>query len=404
MSADTFTCPYCNAPQPPTPGLAVGQRVACPRCGDSFKVTTLPAMSAEPSAALATEPMASPPARAKPTRANRAVAGVILGVMLVMAGTGLTYALWTVKERREHDRALPRKSRRPWLSDQLPPEDVVASADLAGLGYLPPSTGVVAAVNVAELLASPAGKAWSSRPLKIGNGDFTLDSVRDWTGVEVENIDHLVLGVVVRDGEEADLTPPVHLVVRTRKPYRQERVRVALKATKSHEERTPEGGKRTLYAASVRNLPVQLWLADERTIIVGLFSNLEQVPGKPTEGMSQLPSEVRQVIEKRVGAGAPAWGAGHSANWKKTWLPTVAAALKDVPLVSRLAEVRTFALWLVPSRPAKVSGAFRCAGEAVAVKIAQADLAPRQKDNPDAFKYSREGEWLDVQLTLPDGK
>ena len=50
----------------------------------------------------------------------------------------------------------------------------------------------------------------------------------------------------------ADLTPAVHLVVRTRKPYQPERVRVALKATRSHEERTPEGGKRTLYAARYR--------------------------------------------------------------------------------------------------------------------------------------------------------
>src|SRR5262249_26444919 len=148
-----------------------------------------------------------------------------------------------------------------------------------------------------ELLASPTGKDLRSRPLKIGNGDFTLDSVRDWTGVEVDNLDHLVLGVVVRDGADADLTPAVHLVVRTRKPYQAERVRVALKATRTHDERTPEGGKRTLYSASVGKLPVQLWLADERTLVVGLFSTMEQVPGKPQEGLTHLPPEVRQAIE-----------------------------------------------------------------------------------------------------------
>ena len=41
---------------------------------------------------------------------------------------------------------------------------------------------------------------------------------------------------------------------------------------------------------------------------------------------------------------------------------------------------------------------------AAAKKIAQADLAPRQKDSPDTFKFSRDGDWLDVQLTLPQGK
>lgn len=402
MSADTLTCPYCNAPQPTTPGLAVGQRVTCPRCGESFKLTTVPAASAGPPADAAA-PSVAPPARRKPVLANRVVGGVVLCVMLAMAGTGLTYALLTVKERREHDRALPRKSRRPWLTER-PPEDVTASADLAGLGYLPPSTGVVAALHVAELLGSPAGKEWASRPFKLGNGDFTLDSVRDWTGVEADNLDHLVLGVVVRDGGEADLTPAVHLVARTRRPYQPERVRAALNAIKSHVERTPEGGKRTLYAASVRNLPVQLWLADERTIVVGLFSNLEQVPGQPAEGLRQLPAEVREVIEKRVSPRATAWAAGHSADWKKTWLPTVAGAVKDVPLLSRLGEVRTFALWLVLSRPAKVAGAFRCASEAAAEKVARADLAPRQKESPEAFKYSHDGAWLDVQVTLAQGK
>jgi hypothetical protein len=402
MSAETLTCPYCNAGQPPLPGLSVGQRVTCVRCGEAFKVTTVPAAPAEAPPADITEAPSAPPAKpSRPIRANRLVAGLVLGVMLVMAGTGLTYALLTVQQRRAHDRALPRKSRRPWLTEQETPPDVVASTDLAGLGYLPPSTGVVAALQVEELQASPAGKALRSRPLKIGNGDFTLDHIRDWTGVEVENLAHVILGVVVRDGDEADLTPAVHLVVRTRKPYSPERVRVALKASRSREERTPEGGKRTLYAASVGKLPVQLWLADERTLVVGLFSKMEQVPGKPHDGLSQLPAELRQAIEKRVVAGAPAWAAGHSVDWKKTWLPTVVGAVKDVPLLGRLEDVRTFALWLVATEPAKVGGAFRCANETAAAKIAREDLVPRQKDSPEAFKFSREGEWLDVQVTLP---
>src|SRR5262249_54991934 len=153
---ETLTCPYCNARQPPQAGLTAGQRVTCPRCGEAFKVTTTPAFTPEAPASLPTPPAPSaPPAvRTKPVRANRLVAGVILGVMRVMAGTGLTYALLTVQQRREHDRALPRKSRRPWLTDQPTAGDVVASADLAGLGYLPPPTGVVAALQVEELLAS----------------------------------------------------------------------------------------------------------------------------------------------------------------------------------------------------------------------------------------------------------
>src|SRR5262245_48015023 len=254
MSTVTPTCPYCNAQQPQTAGLTLGQRVTCPRCGETYKVTTLPATGLPAPPAVPTTPTPLPPVAPTWTFSKRLVLLVVLGVMVVMAGTGLTYALRTVQERRDHDRALPRKSRRPWLTDPAAPPDVVAPTDLAGLGYLPPSTGVVAALQVEELLASPAGKELRSRPLKIGNVDFTLDSVRDWTGVEVDNLDHLVLGVVVRDGTDADLTPAVHLVVRTRKPYQAERVRVALKAARAHDERTPEGGQRTLYSASVGKL------------------------------------------------------------------------------------------------------------------------------------------------------
>jgi hypothetical protein len=320
--------------------------------------------------------------------------------MLVMAGIGLTYALQTVQKRRDHDKAIPRKARRPWLTDKdLPPTgEASAPADLAGLGYLPTSTGFVATLHVEELLASPAGKEFRSRPMEIGNIPFQLDTVREWTGVEVENIEHVVLGVVVRDGADADLTPPVHLIVRTRRAYQSERVRVALKASKPHEDRTPEGGKRTIYSANVRNLPVKLWLANETTIVVGLFSNLEQVPSKPFEGLSQLSAELRQVIEKRIDAGLPMWAAGHSANWKKTWLPTLTSRMKEVPMLTRLEDVRTFALWLIPTNPAKVAGAFRCASEEIASKIEQKELEPRA--NGETFKYNRQGEWLEVQMIV----
>jgi hypothetical protein len=340
-----------------------------------------------------------------PVRANRLVGAAVIGLMVVMAGTGLTYALLTVHTRREHDRALPRKPRRPWLSERTPtPEEAVAPAQLPALGYLPASTGVVAAVQVQELLASPAGKELRSQPLRVGGTGFSLDSVKDWTGLEAEDVDHAVLGVAVRDGEDADLTPPVHLVVRTRRPYNPARVRLALKATRPHEERAPGGGKRTLYAASVRGVPVQLWLADERTLVLGLFSDLAQVPAAPQEGLAQLPAELRRVIEQRLAAGVPAWVAGHSADWKKTWLPALLARRKDVPVLGRLEQVRTFALWLVPSRPAKLAGAFRCGDEAQARKVEAEELAPREKEHPETFKYTREGAWLDVQLTLGQAK
>ncbi|MFO0843738.1 MAG: hypothetical protein U0797_15310 [Gemmataceae bacterium] len=381
------------------PGLAVGQKVACARCGEAFTLTRLPDdVPADPSPATA-----PPTPVAKPVRANRLVALGVLAVMALMAGVGLTYALLTVQTRRDHDRALPRKSRRPWQTERTePPDQVPAPGDLAGLGYLPATTGVVAAVQVEELLASPAGRELRSRPFKIGQGDYQLDNLKDWVGVAVEEIEHVVLGVTVRDGHDADLTPPTQLVVRTSQPYDARRVQVALKASKAREGRADDGTKRTLYTASVRGVPATLWLADERTFVVGLFGQFDLVPGKPHDGLKPLRTDLREVVEKRIPVGAPVWVAGHADDWKKTWLPTLAAAAKDVPLTARLGEVKTFALWLAPSKPAKVTGAFRCADEAVARKIEAAELTPRAKD--DVLKYSRDGAWLDVQVTLSQAR
>ena len=48
MSAEPLNCPFCNATIPPSPGLVVGQKMACPRCGEAFTVTHAPAPQPTP--------------------------------------------------------------------------------------------------------------------------------------------------------------------------------------------------------------------------------------------------------------------------------------------------------------------------------------------------------------------
>ena len=195
-------------------------------------------------------------------------------------------------------------------------------------------------------------------------------------------------------------------MVRTNKAYDGKKIRAALQAKRPREAAAPGGGKRLLYAVKAPNLPltVQLWLADERTLVLGLFSSMEDVPVKPYEGASQLPEEVREVLQQRLGAGTPLWLAGHSANWEKTVLPVLLGGLKDAPVMDRLKQVSTFALWLQPDQPPKVLGAFRCADEKIAKQIEHQDLAARLKKNPEAFKFSRDKEWLNVQMKMDPGR
>jgi hypothetical protein len=370
------------------------------------------------STAITTE-APEPIAPAKPVRANRIVAGIVLTVMVVMAGAGLILALNTVKVRREHDTALPPRLRRPFdifrKKETRPAElgEAVAPSRLAGLGYLPRGTNVVAAVHVEELLASPAGKELRRQGVKIGNREWKLDAIKDSIGLPIEEIDHVVLGVQMREEKDVELTPPLYLVVRTRQAYDADRVKKTLQATKPRSEAVPGGGKRTIYSAKVQNLPLPLqnlplllWLADERTFVLNLFSKkMEDVPVQPDEDASQFPAELRQVIQQRLDAGTPIWLAGHSNNWELTLLPKLLDLFgsKRVPVLSRWKDVRTFAIALHTAKPLKLIGAFRSADEPAAKRIEREELVPRQKADPDGFKYIREGEWLTVQVKIDIG-
>jgi hypothetical protein len=409
MSADLPTCPYCNAQ------LLAGAsgRVICPRCGESVAVA--PGASPALLASAATEQPAVPPAEpGNPVRANRIVGGIVLGVMVLMATTGLVYALMTVGVRRAHDRALPPKMRKPFdifrkkkevSPSPAEPGEAVAPARLAGLGYLPPGTNVVAAVHVEELLASPTAKELRGQGFKIGKVELKLDAVGQWLGLPAEEIDHVVLGVRMSEEKDIDLTPPVHVVVRTRQAYDPEKLRKALQATGPRQLPAAGGGKRTVYLAKLRNLPLEflLWLADERTFVLGLFSKMEDVPLSPQEGASPLDSEVRQVLEQRLSAGVSIWLAGHSADWEQTVLPTLLGGWKGLPVLHRSKDVRTFAIALQPDKLVRLIGVFHCTDEASAKRIEQQELAPRRKADPEAFKCSRDGEWLNVQMTVDLG-
>src|SRR5260370_35035559 len=108
MSDELLTCPYCNTyVQAPHKGsVALDRRVACPRCGEVF---TPPSdwyegqpqpMGSNPEAIMGDTPV-SP--MEKPRGRNRLVGLALLGLMAVMAGPALTYALLTTDLRRFHD-------------------------------------------------------------------------------------------------------------------------------------------------------------------------------------------------------------------------------------------------------------------------------------------------------------
>src|SRR5437867_59288 len=136
MEQALFTCPYCNSRV--TQAVVEAGRVRCPRCGE-----ILPA-SVGQAAGLPDPPTGQPPATpfTATGRPNRAVAAWVLGVMGLMAGLGLVWALWTNSDRAKRH---PKR-----------PEGVVVTteppAELPALGYMPRDVNLVAGVRPADLL------------------------------------------------------------------------------------------------------------------------------------------------------------------------------------------------------------------------------------------------------------
>ena len=398
MNGDPLNCPYCNAHQPYQPGLQAGSRVSCVRCGEAFVLTQTP----EPPTGdlTARESVVVP---APPARSNALVAGLVLAVMGLMAGLGLTYALLTVSQRRDNDRALSKRPRSGrTFSVQEDNEADTRPTRLKALGYLPPETGIIAGLHLGELLTAPSAAALREQSIKIGTLDFSLAAVPTWSGLEADQVDHLVLGVVLREEPDRELTPPIHLVVHTRRPYDATRVRTALKASQPSQEATRDGQKRTVYQASLRNFPARLWLADERTLVLGLFTRLELLPSRPYATGDHLPAAVRTLLEERITPGAAAWLVGHSSDWKKTVIPLFVGNVPGIPLLGKLEQTRNVALSLLVGDRPRVQAAFQFHDADTAEKLTRSELAPLLESKPDRYKVSQQADWVDVQIALVD--
>src|SRR4051794_28428127 len=128
MPSTAFSCPYCGASFA-LPDAATAARVECPRCHEVFPNRA--ALRLDASADTSAVDLNHRPAArsAAPRRSNRTVAVTVLGIMGTMAAIGLAFALWTVKDRRKHDR--PNAPEASTARTNLPP------TQLPAVGYLP---------------------------------------------------------------------------------------------------------------------------------------------------------------------------------------------------------------------------------------------------------------------------
>src|SRR5262249_36584766 len=146
-----------------------------------------------------------------------------------------------------------------------------------------------------------------------------------------------------------------------------------------------------------QRLELHLWCADERTLLVGLVpEDFKDVPREPAAAGADHLRELGEMLERRVGAGGPAWAVARGAKL---------GALAGLALGDRLGKedakrlqaLRAVALWLQPGKQVTVHGEAQWATAATARAAEEAYLAPWGKRKP-SLKFERDGEWVTVQF------
>jgi hypothetical protein len=397
MNTESLACPYCNALISAVAGANLGQRIPCPRCGEAFTLRKpTPARSSDlqeaPSAAFSA-PVGvelSVERRLCMARSNRILATAVLGVMGVVAAIGLAFALYTTGDRRAHDTRMPPPHRSPLAEQPLDVQPAAPPATLEALRWLPGDTTLIAGVQVAELRQTDAGRDLLNHLFHIGKIEINADMLERWTGLKMDDVDHVVLGVQADDA----LPPQTVLIVRTSRPYDADAVKTAL-----HAEQAGGAGNKTFYKGKPADggLRPVLWFANDRTMVIGLLErHLEAVPDAPAAGLERLPAEMRTLLEERLQSAGPAWMVASSPDWRKTGAALLIGALSQSD-ADLLGHVHGLAFQLQADKPLKFLASVQCEDEKT-VEALETRLTAVKPAAVTDWKTARDGSWLLLQV------
>lgn len=406
MDSESKLCPHCHSPIPMPSEAVSAQLLACPRCGEPLARPT--AIQATPSPAVLANGRSELPSLVKPAgefpsgkavilgllavlclasyryspflavfgvvfmvptaalwlwyfrtrRSNAATATFVLANMATMAGLGLSLALWTTSERREHDfKSKPRRQQR-----EAPPAN---PTQVAALGYLPGGTNLVLAIDYSLAERTTAGREFLKH-FHLGNTTIGPAELSKWTGLAPDEIDHAVLGIRTSEGP----LPRLVLVAQARQSFDSRKLREKLKAVRS----TQLGSKTVCHFTPEKSLvEFVIWFPAPDTVVVGLTrGDLEAVPDTPVPDGGRLAPAVQKILKERVSPTAQTWLAGQMDDWQnlKPWL----ALYLDKKAQDTLAGVRDYAFWLQFGDGVKLDGTIDCADAASAQKL-EANLA-----------------------------
>jgi hypothetical protein len=295
-----LTCPFCNAVvEAPSVPPASG-RLPCPRCGDYFAIgaATTPADDR-----LEQEVQRHRQARGPQARSSRSIAIVLL-IGLGLGALGVIVGL-----SRSHAPSRPTPE-----SEAAPePARAVAPLEMPGLAYLPDGTDSVIAIQLQALLASlPSSDAQdvNGALARLGVPTGVLETIERIVGLKMDEIDELVLGLKLKEGEIA--SQPV-LVVQTRVSYSIEDLAHRRKATLEHK------GERTYYRTPETQSfdRVFWWAPNDHILVVALRTeHLDAVPDGGRVGLAHLSSRLVEHATSLLPADTTCWAVLDSEKWE----------------------------------------------------------------------------------------
>jgi hypothetical protein len=399
MISQPLFCPYCNTRVAQSVPMHAGERVNCPRCGESFAYRPPEEGvngQGEGTAGLPAHFAAAKPA-SPPRASNRKTALCVLGIMGLMAALGLTWALATVGFRRANDT----KNRR---NDVIVPPGQggapASPAELVALGYLPPDVNVVAGFQIREALALKEGKPFLDQ-LRKGPFAFVLNAVEKSSGLSWEQIDHIVVGAHL-----SKTFPKITLVVHTAEPY-------LAKDIKLERARTATFRDLPLYRFNIgTNLGGGvLWCPNDRIQVVRVqagkleVNDLQDLPVQPAAGADGLARPLRSFLRQRLDKNSLVWLVSHldRPDVLSAWL-----SLTNLPADAQriMAQVQTFGVGSRWDKGVTVSGALQARDEKTVREIEElfrqppleglenvkVEVAPPAAELPDA-----ERNWVTFQ-------
>jgi hypothetical protein len=200
-----------------------------------------------------------------------------------------------------------------------PEHRVVRPVDVPGLGYLPPSSDVVLAIQVPLLMEKlgPEAEADPAKALgKLGLPEIVVETVEKASGVGLKNVEYLTVGVGL---QKASLPPQLVVVVVTRQPYDFPELQRKSKATTLKRE------GRTLHVAKATGVVSIHWWSPNNRVLVGTIQarDFDDVPLEPKTGVDHFRPEIATLIRDRLADDSCAWLVGSSDNWVKHISPYI---------------------------------------------------------------------------------